>query len=130
MALKLRRLVGTFTNAILPQITSAVSFKRVLGDTRQCVIQEESVTRRWLGRPDRAASRSRRTRAPDACQVRGYPSDVNAVVISSRMTGSSIVGGTRYSTPSAIFFIVPRRILPERVLGNRWTTVAVLKQAT
>ena len=31
MALKLRRLTRTFTNAILPQTTGAVSFKRVLG---------------------------------------------------------------------------------------------------
>src|SRR5437879_13369113 len=31
MALKLRRLTRTFTNAILPQTTGAVSLKRVLG---------------------------------------------------------------------------------------------------
>src|SRR2546429_7366532 len=33
----------------------------------------------------------------------------------------------RSSTPSAMRLTVPRRILPERVFGNRFTTVAVLK---
>src|SRR5205823_6704878 len=60
----------------------------------------------------------------------GYPTVANAAVISSRTAGSSIVGGTRYSIPSAIFLIVPRRILPERVLGSRGTTRAVLNAAT
>jgi hypothetical protein len=31
MALKQRRLIGIITNAILPQTTGAVSFKRMLG---------------------------------------------------------------------------------------------------
>ena len=51
-------------------------------------------------------------------------------MISFRMAGSSIVGGIRYSTPSAILLIVPRSILPERVFGSRLTTVATLKEAT
>ena len=41
-----------------------------------------------------------------------------------------MVAGTLYGWPSAIFFTVPRRILPERVFGRRGTTVAVLKAAT
>src|SRR4030095_759493 len=41
-----------------------------------------------------------------------------------------MVGGIRYSRPSAIFLMVPRTILPDRVLGSRFTTVATLKQAT
>ena len=41
-----------------------------------------------------------------------------------------MVAGTPYSTPSAIFFMVPRRILPERVLGRRFTTATVLNAAT
>ena len=41
-----------------------------------------------------------------------------------------MVAGTLYSTLSAILCMVPRRILPERVLGSRLTTTAVLKAAT
>jgi hypothetical protein len=43
-----------------------------------------------------------------------------------------IVDGRRHGpgSPSAIFFIVPRRILPERVFGSRGTTMASLKAAT
>src|SRR5260370_41085079 len=41
-----------------------------------------------------------------------------------------MVAGTPCSTPSAIFFMVPRRILPERVLGRRFTTATVLNAAT
>ena len=41
-----------------------------------------------------------------------------------------MVAGTVCSTPSAIFFMVPRRIFPERVLGSRLTTIAVLNAAT
>ena len=44
--------------------------------------------------------------------------------------GSSIVAGTLYSLLSASFFIVPRRILPERVFGRRETTATSLKAAT
>ena len=33
-------------------------------------------------------------------------------------------------SPSAIFFMVPRRILPERVFGSRGTVIASLKAAT
>ncbi len=32
-----------------------------------------------------------------------------------------------HASPSAIFFIVPRRILPERVLGRRATVIASLE---
>ena len=41
-----------------------------------------------------------------------------------------MVGGTLYSSLSAIFCTVPRRILPERVFGRRSTTIAVLNEAT
>jgi hypothetical protein len=44
-----------------------------------------------------------------------------------------IVDGRRHLpriVPSAIFFMVPRRILPERVLGRRLTVMAILKAAT
>src|SRR5213592_2325590 len=57
-------------------------------------------------------------------ETRGYPRTPRSAVISSRIAGSSIVGGIRYCTPSAIFFMVPRRIFPERVFGSRLTTVA------
>src|SRR5207248_10154595 len=60
----------------------------------------------------------------------GYPSFPRTPRISSRMAGSSMVGGTRTSWPSAIRRIVPRRILPDRVFGNLFTTAAVLKNAT
>jgi len=48
----------------------------------------------------------------------------SASLISSSTFGSSIVAGVAHSSWSAIFFIVPRRILPERVLGSRlyWDT--------
>ena len=51
-------------------------------------------------------------------------------MISVRIAGSSIVAGSVYSAPSAIFFMVALRILPERVFGSRLTTAAVLKAAT
>ena len=38
-----------------------------------------------------------------------------------------MVAGIFHSLLSAIFCMVPRRILPDRVLGRRLTTVAVLK---
>ena len=44
--------------------------------------------------------------------------------------GSSIVAGIVQASPSAIFCIVPRRILPERVFGRRSTITASLKAAT
>ena len=44
---------------------------------------------------------------------------VRLSAISSRIIGSSMVAGTLNSLPSASFFMVPRRILPERVLGRR-----------
>jgi hypothetical protein len=46
----------------------------------------------------------------------------DASPISSRIAGSSMVAGIFQSSPSAIFCMVPRRILPERVLGSRSTT--------
>ena len=39
-------------------------------------------------------------------------------MISSRIAGSSIVAGILYSSPSAIFLTVPRRIFPDRTY--RW----------
>ncbi len=50
--------------------------------------------------------------------------------ISSRIAGSSIVAGIVQASPSAIFFIVPRRIFPERVFGSRATMIASLNAAT
>lgn len=38
------------------------------------------------------------------------------------MAGSSIVEGTLYLSPSAILRMVPRRIFPDLVFGNRSTT--------
>jgi hypothetical protein len=58
---------------------------------------------------------------------RGYPIAARFAAISSKIAGSSIVGGIVYATPSAIFLIVPRTILPERVFGSRLTGVAALK---
>ena len=37
------------------------------------------------------------------------------------------MAGSVQGSLSAIFFIVPRRILPERVLGRRSTTIAQLE---
>src|SRR5580698_2495706 len=54
----------------------------------------------------------------------------SASLISSSTFGSSIVAGVTQGSRSAIFFIVPRRILPERVFGRRDTTKAILKAAT
>ena len=47
-----------------------------------------------------------------------------------RIAGSSIVAGTLYCLPSAMLFMVPRRILPERVLGRRATAATSLNAAT
>src|SRR6185436_21063575 len=48
-----------------------------------------------------------------------YPSSLRAFSISWRIAGSSIVAGILYSSESAIFCMMPRRIFPERVLGSR-----------
>src|SRR3954453_10500688 len=55
---------------------------------------------------------------------------VSAAAISSRIAGSSMVDGTRYSVPAAIERIVPRRIFPLRVFGSRATIRASRKTAT
>ena len=47
-------------------------------------------------------------------------------MISSRITGSSIVAGILYSSLSAIFLIVPLKIFPDLVLGNLLTTIAIV----
>ena len=47
------------------------------------------------------------------------PLPFSAFAISSRIAGSSIVAGMVQGSPSAIFFMVPRRILPDRVFGSR-----------
>src|SRR3954462_11244616 len=57
------------------------------------------------------------------------PLSFNAPPISSSTLGSSIVAGMLHAPPSAIFLMVPRRILPERVFGNRWTTMARRNEA-
>ena len=62
--------------------------------------------------------------------LRQAPSPCSASPISSRTIGSSMVAGIDHASPSAIFFMVPRRILPERVLGRRATVMASLKAAT
>ena len=41
-----------------------------------------------------------------------------------------MVAGIFHASPSAMALMVPRRILPERVLGRRSITVAVLNAAT
>jgi len=43
----------------------------------------------------------------------------SAPPISSKIAGSSMVAGMVQGSPSAIFLMVPRRILPERVFGSR-----------
>src|SRR5216684_4523147 len=48
----------------------------------------------------------------------GYPIVFSRSPMLVRVAGSSIVAGIEYSTPSAIFFIVPRRIFPDRVFGS------------
>ena len=45
------------------------------------------------------------------------------------MVGSSIVAGIAQSLLLAILRIVPRRIFPERVFGNRWTDIIIFKAA-
>ena len=58
------------------------------------------------------------------------PFPFSAPPISSSTFGSSIVAGMVQLSPSAIFFMVPRRILPERVFGSRGTVMASLNAAT
>src|ERR1700748_1610115 len=47
-----------------------------------------------------------------------YTLSCNAAPISSSTFGSSMVAGMVQGSPSAIFLMVPRRILRGRVLGN------------
>src|SRR4029079_16336335 len=54
----------------------------------------------------------------------------SASPISSSTLGSSIVAGMVHGSLSAIFLMVPRRILPDRVFGRRPTVIASLKAAT
>src|ERR1700757_3166236 len=54
----------------------------------------------------------------------------SASLISSSTFGSSMVAGIVQGSPSAIFLMVPRRILPERVFGSRATVIASLNAAT
>src|SRR6266566_977122 len=72
--------------------------------------------------------------APAPCGLTSYPAanpwPFSATPISSRTAGSSIVAGKFQGSPSAIFFMVPRRILPDRVLGRRVTVMASLNAAT
>src|SRR4051794_41943146 len=58
------------------------------------------------------------------------PFPFSAAAISSRIAGSSIVAGIDHGSPSAVFFTVPRRILPGRVFGRRTTVIASLKAGT
>jgi len=58
------------------------------------------------------------------------PFPFSAFPISSKITGSSIVAGIVHISWSAIFFIVPRRIFPDRVFGSRATTTACLATAS
>ena len=55
---------------------------------------------------------------------------IKSSLISSNIAGSSIVGGILYSTLSAIFLIVPRKILPDLVFGSLLITIATLNAAT
>ena len=50
--------------------------------------------------------------------------------ISSKIAGSSMVGGILYSTLSAIFLIVPLKIFPDLVFGNLFITITTLNAAT
>src|SRR5215470_5245473 len=59
-----------------------------------------------------------------------YTLPFSASPISSSTLGSSIVAGMVQLSPSAIFLMVPRRILPERVFGSLPTVIASLKAAT
>lgn len=54
-------------------------------------------------------------------RVRAFGKGRNSGPISSRMAGSSMVVGTLQASPAAILRSTARRILPERVLGNRRT---------
>src|SRR5713101_8689120 len=58
------------------------------------------------------------------------PYPFKALPISPRIAGSSMVAGMVHGSPSAIFFMVPRKILPDRVFGSRATVMASLKAAT
>src|SRR5262250_247127 len=60
----------------------------------------------------------------------GHTLPLSASPISSSTLGSSIVAGIVHVSPSAIFLMVPRRILPERVFGSRPTVIASLNAAT
>ena len=51
---------------------------------------------------------------------------IRSSLISSKIAGSSIVGGILYSTLSAIFLIVPLKILPDLVFGSLLITIAIL----
>jgi hypothetical protein len=53
--------------------------------------------------------------------ARYHPSRPTADAISLSTSGFSIVAGILYFLPSAIFRMVPLRILPERVFGKRGT---------
>src|ERR1700722_13932448 len=55
---------------------------------------------------------------------------LSAASTSSSAFGSSMVAGIVQLSPSTIFFMVPRRILPERVFGSRATVMARLNAAT
>src|SRR3981081_2438622 len=59
-----------------------------------------------------------------------YTRPFSASPISSNTFGSSMVAGIAHWSPSAIFLVVPRRILPERVFGSRATVIARLHAAT
>ena len=54
---------------------------------------------------------------------------IRSSLISSKIAGSSIVGGILYSTLSAIFLIVPLKILPDLVFGSLLITIAILNAA-
>jgi hypothetical protein len=54
----------------------------------------------------------------------GNPSPVRVSRILSKTAGSSFIAGTVYGTLPAILLIVPGRIFPDRVLGNRFSAAA------
>src|SRR5882672_4664149 len=54
----------------------------------------------------------------------GHTLPLSASPISSSTLGSAMVAGIVHASPSAIFLMVPRRIFPERVFGNRPTVIA------
>ena len=92
-------------------------------DASQTRLYLPLVTQSGHARINEGRSRLGYVRAPT-------PLTFSALSISLSITGSSIVAGMVQGRPSAIFFMVLRRTLPERVFGSLATVIASLKAAT